>query len=349
MHVIQGERAVPLATASNTGAAPTIAQRVGTQLVPVAAAEFGRELESPEAAYTLPIKFRALAGTSTQTAVPVEFQPIVVVVSSLRFRQGSRQFGAELAVGLRNAAQPADRSPLVEPVKLLIRADADTITPPEVEIKRLGDPLRVLIAVSNPSAPFKISARTLLDDGDEIELPIHRPSLSIEPARTAIEGWGLGKTLVQVQADGLDDPGSFSVGLSTSQGDISPTPLTLQPDGRATAELRSDGTGVATIRATGVPLQEAQTVIRFVAPWRFLIAAVIGALVGWLLRTRARSKSARSVLIAVASAAVALVAYMLGIRWLQWAPQAQVGEALAFFIAAAGAFTGVAGLLRAKT
>jgi hypothetical protein len=113
--------------------------------------------------------------------------------------------------------------------------------------------------------------------------------------------------------------------------------------------LRSDGTGVATIRATGVPLQEAQTVIRFVAPWRFLIAAVIGALVGWLLRTRARSKSARSVLIAVASAAVALVAYMLGIRWLQWAPQAQVGEALAFFIAAAGAFTGVAGLLKAKT
>jgi hypothetical protein len=252
-------------------------------------------------------------------------------------------------VGLRNAAQPSDRSPLVEPVKLLIRADADAITPPEVEVKRLGDPLRVLIAVSDPAAPFKISARTLLDGGDEIELPIHRPRLSIEPARPAIEGWGLGKTKIQVQAEGLDDPKSFSIGLSTSQGEISPTPLTLQADGRATAELRSDGTGIANVRATGVPLEAAQAAVNFVAPWRFLIAGLIGAAVGWILRTRARSKSLRSALVAAAAAAVALVAYMLGIRWLQWSPEAQAGEALAFFIAAAGAFTGVTGLLKAKS
>src|SRR5262245_6182735 len=85
VHVLSRERAVPLATLKeDAGAAPTLAQRVGTQVMQVAPSEFGRELEVPEAAYALPVKFRALAGASPQTAVPVEFQPIVVVVSSLR-------------------------------------------------------------------------------------------------------------------------------------------------------------------------------------------------------------------------------------------------------------------------
>lgn len=332
----------------DTKRAVTLVERVGTKVQRVQTT--GRDLDSPvpQAAYALPIHFRALAQSTPQAAPqPVEFEPVVLIMSGLRFKQQSQRFDGELAVGLRNRQKPDDRSLLVEPVKLLIRADADEVTPAELEIKQLGEPLRVLIGVSNPTSPFEISARTLLDDGDTIDMPISRPSLTIEPVRPTIEGWGLGKTLIQVQAQGLDHPEKFSVGLSTTQGEVSPTPITLQPDGRATAELRSDSTGTATVRVTGAPLQAAATQVSFVTPWRFLIAALLGAAVGWFLRTRGRSKSVRSVALAIAAAAVLLVAYMIGIRWMQWTPAAQIGEALAFFIGAMGAYLGLQALLSA--
>jgi hypothetical protein len=100
---------------------------------------------------------------------------------------------------------------------------------------------------------------------------------------------------------------------------------------------------------TGAPFESASVDVKFSAPWIFLIAGLIGAVVGWLLRTRARTKSIGSFIVAICSGAVALAAYALGIRWTQWVPLAQVGEALAFFVAAAGAFTGAQFLLGRKT
>lgn len=353
LHVLAEDRVMALrdlprdASAGNV----TLIQRTGSAVERISTVS-GRDLDQPEpqAAYALPVRFRGLARATPQ-ALPeaIEFEPVVLILSALRFKETLRRFDGELAVGLRNRHRHDDRSVLERPVKLLIRADADEIAPAEIEIKQLGEPVPVVIGVRNPVPPFRVSARTLLDDGDVIDMPVSRPSLTIEPARSGIDGFGLGKTLLQVQAMGLDHPEHFSVALRTTLGEISPTPITLAADGRASAELRSESAGTATIHVSGDPMQDAQVTVEFVTPWRTLLAALLGAVTGWFLRTRGRSRSARSAMLAVATSAVLLVAYMLGIHWLQWAPSAQAGEALAFFVSAMGAYLGLQALLKSAT
>jgi len=345
LHVLETNRAVSVTslTVNESRTSQVVAARVGQAVKPadVSALPVSSATQNMKA-FALPIKFRGLAvAPGQQIATPVDFEAVIMIVRGLRFQQTQQRFDGELAVALTNKAKPADRSVLSEPVKLFVNADADEVSPSELIVSRLADPIRVRIGVRNPAAPFKIVARTLLDEGDAIEMPISKPTITLEPVRSTIEGWGLGRTLVQVQASGLDNPEKFTVTLNTTQGDLSPTPVTLQNDGRGAAELRSEGMGAAVIRASGAPFQDATVTVNFKAPWIFILAALVGALLGWYVRTRGRSKSVRSALTALASALILLAAYMIGIRWLEVVPQAQVGEALAFVVGAIGAYVGL--------
>jgi hypothetical protein len=124
--------------------------------------------------------------------------------------------------------------------------------------------------------------------------------------------------------------------------------VTLGEDGSASAQIRSDGTGSADVKASGPPFESAATTVEFNRPWRFLVATFLGAVLGWIVKTGARARSMRSIVVALASAAILSAAYAIGIRWLQWAPEAGVGEALGFFVGAMGAYFGMRVLGSAK-
>jgi F0F1-type ATP synthase assembly protein I len=317
-----------------------LAERIG-QKVRTVAADPGGGNNSAGLAFALPINFRALATAPGQSVpAPVDFEAVVLILGALQFSGQDNSFVGELAVALRNRSVPNDRSVLVEPIKLLISAEgAKNIAPQNFEIKRLNDPVSVKILASEPVDPFKVTARTLIDDGDTIEMPISRPKMTISVASDSINGLGLAKTAVNIQAIGLENADKHSITLSTDRGDVTSVPIQFGANGFATGEIRSDGIGVAKIRAVGAPLQSVETEIRFTLPWKFAIAVVLGAIVGWFVRTRGRSKSVRSALIKIGSGLIVAAAYMIGIRWAEWAPDAKIGEALAFFLGAAGAYT----------
>jgi hypothetical protein len=136
--------------------------------------------------------------------------------------------------------------------------------------------------------------------------------------------------------------------LSSSQGEIVPTSVTLDASGHGVAQLRSDGTGVATITAMGDPFARGIVTVNFQLPINFLIATLVGAVVGWIVKTRARGFSVGSLLLALASSAILTAAYAIGIHWFKWAPEAGAGAALTFFVAAMGAYLGMRVLTRMK-
>jgi hypothetical protein len=72
-----------------------------------------------------------------------------------------------------------------------------------------------------------------------------------------------------------------------------------------------------------------------------VIATLVGALLGWIVKNRARQWSVGSLLVAIACSSILTAAYAIGIHWLRWAPEAGAGEALTFFVAAVGAYLGV--------
>jgi hypothetical protein len=312
------------------------------------AAELSKSPDRPMRAYSLSYSFSALAEQpDSHESKPVTFEAVVMVMKGLRYDASSSRFEAQIAVGLRNPEVPSDRALLGEPLPILVSANAaDQVEPPKLEIKQLGEPEFVKISAAAPATPFYVSAGTIGDEGDRIEIPVERSQLSVQPVRAQIEGWGLSKTVIQIEVPGLAQSGKkYSIGVSTTKGEIVPTPVQLDDSGRATAELRSDGTGTATITAEGGPFQAGTATVRFISPRNFLIATLVGALAGWIARTRGRRWSLGELLVAIASASILAAAYAIGIHWLKWAPDAGVGEALAFFVAAMGAYSGMRALL----
>jgi len=305
----------------------------------------GRALTSAQAgmvAYALPISLRALAQSpSGEMPTAVSFEPVVIVLGALRFQPSSHRFEGRIAVALRNPNNREDRSQLTEPLQMLISADADAVSPSQVAIRQLGEPQIVQIAVAAPAAPFMFSARTLLDNGDSIEIPVEKSQLTVQPAQAVIDGLGLGKTALQIEVPGLQQAGPYWVSLSTTRGQIIPTPVQLDANGRASVQLRSSGTGKATITASGALFLPGTAKVRFAAPRNFIIAMLLGGLAGWIAKTRVRDLSGASYLAAMTSSCILSIAYAIGINWMRWAPQAGVGEALSFFVAATGAHSGV--------
>jgi hypothetical protein len=269
-----------------------------------------------------------------------------MVLKDLRYQESSHRFEAQIAVGLTNPDAPTDRSVLGDPLSLLISANADEVTPTKLQISQLGDPQVVSIATASPATPFFVSAGTIGDQGDKMEIPVERPQLMVQPSQKEIDGWGLAKTVIQIQAPGMTEAAAQPITLNTSQGEIVPTPVKLDANGQAWAQLRSDGTGTAIITAAGGPFQPGTASVEFVMPVSFLIATLLGAIVGWVVKIRARRWSLASFLVAVASSCILSAAYAAGIHWLKLVPQAGAGEALSFVVAALGSYGGVSVLKR---
>lgn len=300
---------------------------------------------APIATYSLPLSFKSF----TATSAPVSFQAVVMVLTGLQYQDSTHRFVAHVAVGLRNPDRPEDRSTLANPLKLVIQAsDADTVSPAGgVEIAKLGEPQTVEISAAAPTSPFLVTARTLVDEGDRIEIPVEEVQVVVQPAQAAIAGWGLAKTSLQIEVPGLQQgSGSHEVSLSTDRGQIVPTPLVLDAQGRGTAELRSGGTGAATITASGAAYRSGTASVRFRFPAGFLIATLLGAFAGWLAKKRGRNLTGNSCVAALASACILGTAYAIGIHWLAWAPDPGAGEALPFFVAAIGAYSGMNALMK---
>jgi hypothetical protein len=269
-----------------------------------------------------------------------------MLLSDLRYQEASHRFEAQIAVGLRDTADPESRASLASPLSLLVSANADQIDSPELDISQLGSPQVVKIAATAPGSPFYVTVGTIGGTGDKIEIPIERPQLTVLAGQREIQGWGLAKTLIQIQVPGLTQAGAHAITLSTTRGVIIPTRVLLDASGRGNAQLRSDGVGLATITAAGDPFAPGNAQMRFVLPVNSVIAMLAGAVLGWIVRIWAQGLWAASLVRALASSAILTAAYAFGIHWLKWAPDAGAGEALTFSVAALGAYLGMWALTR---
>ena len=87
--------------------------------------------------------------------------------------------------------------------------------------------------------------------------------------------------------------------------------------------------------------------VQFDTPVGFVVATLLGAMLGWVVKIRAKHWSVPSFLVALASSCILSAAYAAGIHWLKLAPEAGgTGEALSFVVGALGAYGGVSALKR---
>src|SRR5690606_35217472 len=147
-----------------------------------------------------------------------------------------------------------------------------------------------------------------------------------------IQGWGLETADVLVSAQAADAERDNTLQLASTMGRLSATEAALDKGGNAKVSIRSESVGTGKVTARGGGLDGASAEVEFVFPWRCLGAALVGGVVGGLLRKRSRSKSpgafVKSLGIAVLSAAIVVGLYVLGINLVGFALPTHGGEVL---------------------
>lgn len=258
---------------------------------------------------------------------------------------GGNGFGAELFLQLRNVDAPNTEQELSGPIQVAVSAPVDAIDPgPIIEFDRTNRFLPVTLSVSSPEDPTLVRlAPSGTADSQEITFLVTRPTLDLSIGRQSILGFGLETTTVSVRANGVDSPAG-TVSLTTRLGN---TNLNNVPfDGNlATTFVRSSGTGSDTIVARLANFEDATATVDYRMPWSWLIAVLIGAVVGMALRMtmQARTPGGRdglafNVVLGLIGGLLTAVLYGLGVNILPLPLPGGFSEGLAFVLSAIGAW-----------
>ncbi|MEN3950765.1 hypothetical protein [Iodidimonas sp. SYSU 1G8] len=287
--------------------------------------------------------FEGVVQTVDDNAQELILKAVAFPRAPLRLNPATGKFEGGVSVGVIEVGGTVARTlsaPIAFQVIGPVSADPDTVSatqtaPPYREIRVQADA---------PDAAVKITVvSNVAPAGEELVLTV-RPSLGVSVSPARIQGWGLETADVLVSAQGFEAARDNRLQLSSTLGRLSATQTTLDPGGLAQVSIRSESVGSGTISIRGAGLDGATASIVYVFPWRFLGAALIGGIVGGLLRKRTRSRSTatlvKSLGIAVLSAAVVVGLYVLGINLIGFALPAHGGEVLVFVVAALGALYG---------
>lgn len=271
-----------------------------------------------------------------------QLKAFVLVARRLAYDAGRGLFVGSIRIGVSDIVPRSSRD-LGSPITFSV-IDAEEAEPSEVQVVRTNALTEISVRVAaapGGGATIRI-ASDLAPDGTSVTLPLMQ-RLSADPANGSIEAWGLAATDINISVTGLDQPAGRAVTLRATSGYLSPTRVRLDDQGNATATLRSDQLGVATIMATSPGLKPAQAEVDFRLPHRTAIASLFGAFLGAMVRllTSARSDSfLRSLLAAVLAGILIFACYAIGVNLLPFTPSVTVGLAFVFAVSGVGAYFG---------
>ena len=299
-------------------------------------------------AWELPIR---IATVTDAGGVATTLRPVVEVEGGgLRYRAREQLFAGSIRVGVVDERNPQETRDLEEPIQILMIAEADSIVPASLVIDHTNLPFEtVRILATDPGDSVLVRIRPDFDPGGtEIAVPVVRPPLILRVSPRAIQGYGLETAVVMVL---VSRPDTVIVALTSDRGSLDPGHVAVARRSPGEAKLRSSGRGVATVSAESPPLLGAVEVqVAYVFPWAFLMAALLGGLVGGFLRDTSAAVSHRrrpsllpflgNTLTGTLTGILAAAAWAVGINLVNVSSKASTGEAVVAVIAALGAAAG---------
>jgi len=300
----------------------------------------------PDLRATLPVEFVAVSATGDV----LRYRPVAEVEGgAARYDPSGRVFRGTVRVGLE-AVEGTPKGPLPRPVEAYVISDADETVPADLRLERVGPPfVPVRLAVAAPGDALTLRVRTGVDTRqDTVRVPVERPRLVLDASPRQIQGLGLQVSDIVVQAEGLVSYGSTAVRLSADRGSLDSLVISLNQQGIGRSYIRSVGLGEARIRAASPSFQGASTSVVFLFPIGYILAALVGGLIGSAIREcyAPRNRKSRGADFAPALAVGLLVGVLVAVAWavgvnvLAVSPAARAGEAAVFVMAALGALAG---------
>lgn len=260
----------------------------------------------------------------------------------LRYDPARRAYVGTVVIGLVDADRPGEMRPLGDSVWVQITGNVRSVRP--VLLDNINFPWdQVELSTDDPRADsVLIRVRPSFDPGGvPMWIPVQLARLTIQASPERLAGFGLEKSEIIIHSPGMD---SIPVTLASQRGKPRPNRLWVTATG-GVAQLRSAGVGDDVVTVMSGPYT-GRISLKYHWPIAFLLAALIGGLIGGVLNALStnRQSDLRTVgflgLQGALTGLMAAVLYAVGINVLDWAPDAEYGEALMFALAFIGGLMG---------
>ncbi|HET9334399.1 MAG TPA: hypothetical protein VFQ21_12565 [Gemmatimonadota bacterium] len=317
----------------------------------------------PEAQVLTPKYFDVLEGASAgdrrvilpgfftigETGRAISLTPeITAIQGGIHYSNGG--FSGRFLVALRDSTRPAQGDTLPNPVRIQVFAmDSGEVTPSFIDIahtNRVYEGLTFQSSRAEEEVRLRVYTPTI-SSGMDINIQVKEPPrLSLYASPYRIQGFGLEQTTLRVVVPEEVGESAVEVMLDSRVASPEPSTLSVEPGKSAEANLRSGWLGSVSITAVSGSLASDPVEIQYLVPWRFMLAVLIGSLIGGGLRViqDRRKQVALFMLEAVLTGLVITVAYLFGIKLLvilDVAVPRILSEALVFIFAALGAYYGL--------
>jgi hypothetical protein len=273
----------------------------------------------------------------------VQLKAFAIAGRPLVYDAAQRVYRGTIILGITAIVPRPEPLPLTAPVVFQV-LDADSADPAETSFQSTSPPYKIVQVTLSAVRPVQVLSTLIPDGGVNITLPLN-PMLAVEVGRSAIDGFGLETTPVNISLLGVERPGGRVVTLRTDAGYLDPTRVQLDENGNASVAVRSGSVGASRITATTPGVESAQTIVQFNFPYLTLLASIFGGLAGGFVRARGRPRG-RALAVAAVWGLIVFVCYAVGINLLPFTPSVTIGAALVFAVSALGALFGPALLRR---
>jgi len=278
----------------------------------------------------------------------LQFQILTMIQRTMKYDKERDTFDGTIAIILLdNSRNLSEGNNLNVPVSCEIFAQIDSVQPNKVTIDHINIPSTTInLFDQDPKDSIKFSIRTTLNQKGYEEYIDVDPELIMISNRNSIQGYGVQSAQVSVFAKGITYSDSIQVILQPTLGSFKRDKIFISSDKGEVIYLRSEGLGSAKVIAQSAIIGSAEVQIQYIFPWIFLIASLLGGLIGSLiklLRHGDKRKNTYYFFGGILSGIVVAAAYfILGIDVLKLQIDIQYfNEAAVFTLSALGAIIGI--------
>lgn len=263
-----------------------------------------------------------------------------------RYIDSLARFCGKLNFLLISATNP--KGNLGEPEKIEVHSDeVITIDPDKPAIAHLNEPsTEIHLTGDRVSDSVKIKIITESNATGYTTFIGVEPTLQIFTNDHDLQGFGIDKIPISVRIMGSTSSDSLKVNFTASKGTMTPNALYVKYNAPATVYLRSANSGDCIVSAHTSNMNSNNLVFTYTFPWVFLLASVLGGLIGAFARyyfnAGEKKFSMRPIIGGVlVGFIVAAAYYALGINLIGLDFSAELNEVTVLALSALGAYIGI--------
>jgi len=243
----------------------------------------------------------------------VQFQLVFLKAFPVEFNPGEQSWDGSIRmkcvqIGTAGGSPPATIE-LKEPVRYNLTVNGKDFGDKEIGAinQEIAEPYKLMVTDRVQDA-VELGLRQMGEAGSMAEMAPVIPYIHITSDKTGIQGYGIATARVNISLVGSSTAPPVQVSLRSDKGHLEPETVTLSgAEPVQTVTLRSSGTGNTVVSASVAGFITTAQTIRFGFPWSFLVSALIGGIIGTLIRIFGMRKEGFNVLSFIAGVLAGLL------------------------------------------